>query len=69
MAKRVSVNTESPTGRNQTFHDNVTGRNMNAEQFCRSIELGNYQDYHIRTINGIRTPVSNPDKSRNNNLG
>lgn len=66
---RVSVNTESKTGRNLTFHDNVTGRNMNSAQFCRSIELGNYPDYHVRNINGIKTPVSNPDKSKNNNLG
>lgn len=67
--KRVSVNSESPTGRNQTFHDNVTGRNMNAKQFVRSIELGNYPGYHVRVINGIPTPVSNPDKSTGNNLG
>lgn len=70
MAKpRVSVNTQSASGRNLTFHDNVTGRNMNAQQFVRSIELGNYPGYHVRNINGIDTPVSNPDSSRGNNLG
>ena len=69
MAKRVSATSESPSGRHQTFHDNQTGRNMNASQFVRSIERGNYPDYHVRTINGIKTPVSNPDKSKNNNLG
>lgn len=67
--KRVTVNSESPTGRNLTFHDNVTGRNMNVKQFVRSIELGNYPNYHVREINGIKTPVSNPDNSTNNNLG
>ena len=32
-------------------------------------EIGNYEHYHVREINGIKTPVSNPDKSTNNNLG
>lgn len=67
--KRVSVNTESSSGRNMTFHDNQTGRNMNANQFVTSIKLGNYPGYHVRNINGIDTPCSNPDRSKNNNLG
>ena len=66
---RVSVNRESETGRNETFHDNQTGRNMNREQFVKSIEKGNYPDYHVRVINGIPAPCSNPDGSENNNLG
>lgn len=66
---RVSVNSESDTGRNLTFHDNKTGRNMNANQFVKSIENGKYPDYHVRVIKGIPTPCSNPDKSKNNNLG
>ena len=66
---RITVTSETATGRNQTFHDNVTGRNMNADQFVRSIELGNYEGFHVRTINGVKTPVSNPDGSSNNNLG
>lgn len=66
---RVTVNTESDTGRNLTFRDNKTGRNMNREQFVKSIEKGNYPDYHVRVINNIPTPCSNPDSSENNNLG
>lgn len=66
---RVTVNRESDSGRNETFHDNVTGRNMNREQFVKSIENGNYPDYHVRNINGIQTPCSNPDKTDGNNLG
>lgn len=66
---RISVNRESQTGRNETFHDNFTGRNMNREQFVKSIKKGNYENYHVRVINGIETPVSNPDISANNNLG
>lgn len=66
---RVTVNTESETGRNLTFHDNKTGRNMNAQQFVQSIKNGNYPDYYVRDINGIPTPCSKPDKNKNNNLG
>ncbi len=66
---RVTVNRESETGRNETFHDNLTGRNMNREQFVKSIEKGNYPDYHVRVIDNIPTPCSNPDSSKNNNLG
>ena len=66
---RVTVTRESPTGRNLTFHDNLTGRNMNTEQFVKSIELGRYGDYYVREINGIATPVSKPDGNVNNNLG
>jgi len=67
--KRVSVTTESNTGRNQRFHDNYNGADMTRSQFVREINNGNYQNYHIRNINGIATPVSNPDSTRNNNLG
>lgn len=42
---------------------------MNRVQFVREIDKGNYSNYHIRNINGISTPVSNPDGSINNNLG
>lgn len=66
---RVSVNRQDENGRNLTFHDNQTGRNMNREQFVTSINNGKYSDYHVRNINGIPTPCSNPDKSKNNNLG
>lgn len=66
---RVTVNRESSTGRNETFHDNITNRNINREQFVKSIENGNYKDYHVRLINDVKTPCSNPDKSSNNNLG
>lgn len=67
--KRISVTHESNTGRNERFHDNYTGRNMTRNQFVNQIKQGNYENYHVREINGILTPASNPDKSRNNNLG
>lgn len=68
MGKRVTVTRENDTGRNETFHDNVTGRDMTRAEFVRQIESGNYPNYHVREINNVRTPVSNPDSSENNNL-
>lgn len=67
--QRVSVTRESNTGRNERFHDNYKGTDMTRSQFVREINNGNYENYHIRNINGIPTPVSNPDSTRNNNLG
>lgn len=69
MTKRVSVTRESETGRNIAFHDNRTGEDMSRPQFVRQIEGGRYPDHHIRVINGVKTPASNPDKSTRNNLG
>jgi hypothetical protein len=67
--KRVSVTEESDSGRNQRFHDNNDNSDMTRRQFVRQIHAGNYPNYHIRVINGLETPASNPDKSENNNLG
>lgn len=67
--QRVSVTRESDTGRNQRFQDNYTGSNMTRNQFVKEINNGNYENYHVRNVNGIDTPVSNPDSTRNNNLG
>lgn len=69
MPKRISVTSENSTGRNMTFHDNYTGANMTRSQFVNQIKNGNYEHYHVRNINGVATPVSNPDSSSRNNLG
>ncbi|PHZ84022.1 hypothetical protein [Paremcibacter congregatus] len=66
--QRVTVTRESETGRNQQFHDNYNGGNMSRSQFVNQINQGNYPNYHVRNINGLDTPVSNPDNTRNNNL-
>ena len=66
--KRVTVTQESGTGRNERFHDNRTGADMTRAGFVSEIESGNYPNYHVREINGLKTPVSNPDGSANNNL-
>ena len=67
--KRVSVTSETSTGRNTNFHDNYTGANMTRPQFVQQINNGNYDHYYVREINGVKTPVSKPDNSTNNNLG
>jgi hypothetical protein len=69
VPKRVKVTDETDSGRNQTFHDNFTGADMTRAQFVREIEAGNYPRYHLRKINGVTTPVSNPDGKDSNNLG
>ncbi|MDP8209870.1 MAG: hypothetical protein RAO94_01965 [Candidatus Stygibacter australis] len=66
---RITVTQESETGRNQRFHDNFNGRDMTRSEFVKAIENGRYPDYHIRIINDIKTPVSDPDNTEKNNLG
>ncbi|BES69712.1 hypothetical protein RE428_07750 [Marinobacter nanhaiticus D15-8W] len=66
--KRVTVRQESKTGRNERFHDNHTGADMTRGQFVKAIRNGDYPNYHVRNVNGIDTPVSNPDAKVNNNL-
>lgn len=70
MAKKtVSVTRETSTGRNTGFIDKQTGSTMTRGQFVKQIEHGNYPAYHVRVINGVKTPASNPDKKSSNNLG
>ena len=66
--KRITVTQESNSGRNQKFHDNFTGGDMTRAGFVKQIEQGNYANYHVRKVHGIKTPVSNPDSTTNNNL-
>lgn len=67
--KRVKVTSENATGRNQRFEDTRTGEQMTRAEFARRIEQGQYPNYHVREINGVKTPTSNPDQSEGNNLG
>jgi hypothetical protein len=69
MTKSVIVIDESDSGRNLQFQDTKTGRHMTRAQFVDKIEEGKYEDYHVRKIHGVNTPVSDPDRSENNNLG
>ena len=68
MAGRVKVTQESDSGRNQRFRDTRTSEEMTRAQFVKQIENGQYPNYHVRKINEIKTPVSNPDETTNNNL-
>ena len=67
--KRVSVIRQSKTGRNVSFRDNYSKKNMTRSQFVSQIKSGNYPNFPVRNINGVPTPVSNPDGSKHNNLG
>jgi hypothetical protein len=69
MAKSVKVTRENDSGRNLGFHNKKTGEDMTRAGFVSEINKGNYQDYHVRKINGVNTPVSNPDNKGRNNLG
>ena len=69
MKEKVRVTKEDENGRNTNFQDIKTRENMTRPQLVKKIENGDYSGYHIRIINGIKTPCSNPDKSEKNNLG
>lgn len=69
MFQRLSVVKESPTGRNLVFRDNRTGLVAVGKVYVDKILTGGYGQYHLRTINGKLTIVSNPDKILSNNLG
>lgn len=68
MQGRLTVIQESDSGRNEQFRDNRTGQTMSRAELVRQIEAGNYPNYHVREINNVKTPVSNPDSSEANNL-
>ena len=66
---KVKVTSESSTGRNMRFRVPGGRGEMSRAQFVRGIERGDFPGYHVRVINGVKTPVSNPDGKRGNNLG
>ena len=68
MKKRISVTIENEFWRNLEFHDNFKKIHMTRKSLVNKIEKWEYPKYHIRKINWIKTPVSNPDKKTNNNL-
>ena len=63
MAQRPRVTTtrETKSGRNVSFHDNCTGADMSRGEFVRAIEQRQYPKYHVRCLNGLKTPASNPN--------
>jgi hypothetical protein len=69
MSKRITVVGETRSGRNVRFRDNRTGCVMTRAALVKRIDDGQYGRYHVRKIGGVKTPVSNPDRSKGNNLG
>lgn len=65
----IVVLKESSTGRNLVFQDTKTRKKMTRAKFVKEIIHGNYNDFHVRLINGVTTPCSNPDGKVKNNLG
>ena len=51
------------------FSIQKNNKEFTLEQLVKMIEKGKYPKYHIRIINSIKTPCSNPDKNKKNNLG
>ena len=66
---RVVVTQQSNSGRNEKFFDRYKKRKMTRAEFVRRILRGEYPNYHVRKSYGLKTPESNPDAKRNNNLG
>ena len=69
MPKRIKVTGESDSGGNQNFHDNFSRVDMARAEFVRAIERGDYPKYHVRVVNGVKTPAANPGGNPRNNLG
>jgi len=69
--KRLSVKSETSSGFNTKIHDNYLGTDMTINQAVKKVENGSYPKYHVRTQSktGKKFIASNPDKSKNNNLG
>ena len=59
MSGKVIVLQESSSGENTRFRDMQTGVKMTRGEFVRAVEKGNYPDYRIRIIEGVKRPVLN----------
>ena len=67
--KEHSRHAQEPVGRNEKFREIQNGESLSRAELVREIRAGNRPGYHVRVINGVATPVSNPDRSEGNNLG
>ena len=70
MAKhpKITVTSESDSGRNLRF-DTPLGSNVSRQKVVQEIRAGHHEGYHVRVINRLATPVSNPNGSSKDNLG
>lgn len=64
---RITTTLESETGRNLRFAVPGDG-DISRQALVRQIRAGEHPDYHVRIINGLATPVSNPNGSDRDNL-
>lgn len=65
---KITVTSESESGRNLRF-DTPLGTNVSRQKLVQEIRAGEHDGYHVRVINGLATPVSNPNGSSKDNLG
>lgn len=68
---RVKCIKENDTGRNILFQNVSNHEIMDRKTFVNRIKNPNssyHQDYVVKKINGIETPVSKPDGNKKNNL-
>jgi hypothetical protein len=65
----LEVTQESETGRNEAFRNRNTQEEMNRAEAVQDIRHDLLPGYHVRVINGVDTPVSNPNRSEIDNLG
>jgi hypothetical protein len=66
--KHVIVLVEDKNGRNVVYFDIANLKILSADDFIVQIQAGLYPRYTIKTLKGRQTPVSKPDKIKNNNL-
>jgi hypothetical protein len=67
-SKPIIVLRESDQGRNEIFFDIVKREVMTTVEFVSAIQAGRYPGYTVKTVAGIPTPVSKPDRRKTNNL-
>ncbi|MBA2840878.1 hypothetical protein HNP87_001410 [Methanococcus maripaludis] len=67
--KDIKVTKESDSGRNLEFKNTKTGEELSRAQVVNKIESGEITGAHVRKVNNVKTPCSNPDGKKNNNLG
>lgn len=60
---------ENETGRNEVVFDLSNGNVFDREQFVVAIENRECSGYTVASIDGLKTPMSNPDGVASNNLG
>ncbi len=64
----IIVLAEDEKGRNEIFFDLVKKQVFTRSEFVSLIQAKEYLGYTVKNINGVETPVSNPDGRRTNNL-